>query len=48
VIAYSHQDAARICGQRSSDIATLLGYSGRSEMVHRDDMVMTQIANNGK
>ena len=48
LIAYSHQDAARICGQRSSDIATLLGYSGRSEMVHRDDMVMTQIANNGK
>ena len=38
--AYSHGDAERIIGQRSDRIAEILGYSGRAEMVHRDDMVL--------
>jgi glutamate 5-kinase len=38
--AYSHVDAARIVGRKSSEIAGILGYEGRSAMVHRDDMAL--------
>ena len=38
--AYSSKDATRIAGRRSSEIAVLLGYSGRDELIHRDDLVM--------
>ena len=31
---------AKIVGKRSGDIEALLGYRGRSEMIHRDDMVL--------
>lgn len=41
MVAYSHVDAARIIGRRSSEIAAILGFSGREELVHRDDLVMT-------
>ena len=39
LIAYPADEAARIAGKRSSEIAELLGYSGRDEMIHRDDLV---------
>jgi glutamate 5-kinase len=39
--AYAHEDAARIVGKKSKDIAGILGYEGRSEMVHRDDMALS-------
>jgi glutamate 5-kinase len=39
--AYSADDARRILGHRSGEIEALLGYRGRDEMVHRDDMVLT-------
>ena len=32
--------AQLIRGKSSSDIATVLGFAGRAEMVHRDDLVM--------
>ncbi len=40
IVAYSDQDAARIMGRRSGDIADLLGFRGRDEMIHRDDLVL--------
>jgi glutamate 5-kinase len=40
IVAYSDGDAARIMGRRSSEIAELLGFRGRDEMIHRDDLVL--------
>jgi glutamate 5-kinase len=40
--AYSAADARRIVGHKSGEIEGLLGYRGRDEMVHRDDLVITQ------
>jgi glutamate 5-kinase len=39
ISAYSDQDAARIMGRKSVEIESLLGYRGRDEMIHRDDLV---------
>ncbi|MEQ9639626.1 MAG: glutamate 5-kinase [Alphaproteobacteria bacterium] len=39
--AYSADDAARIKGHRSKEIAAILGYAGRHEMIHRDDLAFT-------
>ena len=39
--AYSSEDAARIARHKSSEIEALLGYRGRDEMIHRDDLVVT-------
>jgi len=38
--AYSSADATRIAGRRSAEIEGLLGYRGREELIHRDDLVM--------
>jgi len=38
--AYSSADAERIRGRRSAELETLLGYRGRDEMIHRDDLVL--------
>ena len=40
MIAYKDADAARILGKRSADIEALLGFRGRDEIIHRDDLVM--------
>jgi glutamate 5-kinase len=40
ISAYSDADAARILGRRSSDIEGVLGYRGRDEMIHRDDLAI--------
>src|ERR1700690_1216226 len=40
ICAYSDSDAARIIGRRSVDIETVLGFRGRDEIVHRDDLVL--------
>ncbi len=40
LIAYDAAEAVMIAGRSSKDIAELLGYSGRAEMVHRDDMAL--------
>ena len=40
LVAYDRDDAAKIIGQNSERIEGILGYSGRSEMIHRDDLVM--------
>jgi glutamate 5-kinase len=38
--AYASTDAERIAGHRSDEIETILGWRGRDEMVHRDDLVL--------
>lgn len=38
--AYSAQDAAKIKGHKSSEIEAILGYRGRDEMIHRDNLVI--------
>lgn len=39
--AYNSDDAARLSGRRSSEIEALLGFPGRDELIHRDDLVLT-------
>ncbi|MAF84552.1 MAG: glutamate 5-kinase [Chromatiales bacterium] len=38
--AYSSSDARKISGRRSDEIEGLLGYTGRDEIIHRDDLVL--------
>ncbi|NJL09012.1 MAG: glutamate 5-kinase, partial [Methylacidiphilales bacterium] len=38
LVAYDAEDAARILRRSSEDILIILGFSGRTEMIHRDDM----------
>ena len=38
--AYGSADAARIIGHRSTDIEGILGWRGRDELIHRDDLVL--------
>lgn len=40
--AYDHKDAENILGVKSSEIEAILGYAGRTELIHRDDMVLKQ------
>jgi glutamate 5-kinase len=40
IVAYSDVDAARIMGRKSSDIESILGFRGRDEIIHRDDLVI--------
>ncbi len=39
--AYSSEDARAIAGHKSGEIEAILGYRGRDEMIHRDDLVLT-------
>ena len=45
--AYSHADASRIIGRKSSEISAILGFEGRSEIVHRDDMALQRGVSHG-
>ena len=40
MVAYNDRDATRLVGKRSADIEALLGFRGRAEIIHRDDMVI--------
>jgi glutamate 5-kinase len=40
ICAYSDGDTARIMGRKSAEIENLLGFRGRDELVHRDDLVL--------
>jgi glutamate 5-kinase len=40
--AYSSEDARRICGRKTAEIESLLGYRGRDEIIHRDDLVVAR------
>ncbi len=38
--AYASTDAVRIAGHRSDEIEMILGWRGRDEVIHRDDLVL--------
>lgn len=40
ISAYSAADARLIMGNKTSEIETVLGYRGRDEMIHRDDLAL--------
>ncbi len=40
--AYDCEDANRIMGHKSGEIEHVLGYRGRDEIIHRDDLVLTK------
>jgi glutamate 5-kinase len=40
--AYTSGDIRHIAGHKSGEIATILGYRGRDEIIHRDDLVLTE------
>jgi glutamate 5-kinase len=40
LIAYDATDADKIKGRSSTDIQQILGFTGRTEMIHRDDLVL--------
>ena len=40
--AYSSADIRRIAGHKSGEIVDILGYRGRDEIIHRDDLVVTE------
>ena len=40
LVAYDRDDAVRLIGQNSERIEAILGYRGRSEMIHRDDLAL--------
>ena len=40
LVAYDAGDAARILGLKSSEIEKALGFRGRDELIHRDDLVL--------
>jgi glutamate 5-kinase len=43
--AYNATDAERIAGKRTVEIEAILGYRGRDEMIHRDDLALTVLEN---
>jgi glutamate 5-kinase len=46
LIAYDRAEADKIIGRQSHEIAGLLGYDGRAEVIHRDDMVLSEFEKN--
>ncbi len=40
LVAYSAADARQIAGHKSGEIERILGYRGREEMIHRDDLAL--------
>src|SRR5882757_5481674 len=44
IIGYSDVDSARIFGRKSSEIEGILGFRGRDEIIHRDDLVVTGLS----
>jgi glutamate 5-kinase len=41
LVAYNDEDAKRLAGRRTGEIEALLGYRGRDEMIHRDELAFT-------
>ena len=40
IVAYDAAEARQIMGRRSDEIRQIVGFAGRDELVHRDDLVM--------
>ena len=41
LVAYDAEEAQKIIGRASAEIEDILGYPGRAEMIHRDDLALT-------
>jgi glutamate 5-kinase len=41
LVAYDSGDAGQVIGRSSADVKMILGFEGRAEIVHRDDLVMS-------
>jgi glutamate 5-kinase len=48
LVAYGDADAARILGQQSQGIEAILGFRGREEIIHRDNLVLLNEAAHGR
>lgn len=42
IAAYAKSEAERIIGKKTSEIAEILGFAGRDELIHRDDMALNR------
>ena len=42
LVAYAADEARAIIGKQSAAIPDILGYRGRDEMIHRDDLVLVR------
>ena len=40
--SYGSRDALKIRGHKSREIGSMLGYRGRDEVIHTDNLVMTE------
>ncbi len=47
LVAYASDEARLIAGAQTAGIAEVLGYSGRDEIIHRDDLVLPEAARHG-
>ncbi len=43
LVAYNADEAKRLIGRRTAEIENILGYRGRDEIIHRDDLAVTAI-----
>jgi glutamate 5-kinase len=41
LVAYDAMDAVQIAGRSTRDIESILGYAGRKEIIHRDDLALS-------
>ncbi|WFE89448.1 glutamate 5-kinase [Roseibium porphyridii] len=48
LIAYDADEARLIAGRNSREIEAIVGYPGRAEMIHRDDLVLDDVFLHGK
>jgi glutamate 5-kinase len=46
LVAYPAAEARRVMGKRTVEIENILGYRGRDEIVHRDDMALMNVEKN--
>lgn len=44
LVAYPSDEAQRIAGHKSAEIAAILGHTGRAELIHRDDLALGVLA----
>lgn len=44
LIAYDAADATALAGKRSEEIKSVLGYDGRSALIHRDNMALNDVS----
>jgi glutamate 5-kinase len=47
LVAYTTEEARKLLRRRTVEIEAILGYRGRNEMIHRDDLVLTGANRNG-